>query len=219
MHAHELGSDRMRSRRWIRPAVLVSALLASVFLAMLGVDVLRWDRQLEQAEQRFASGTGDTRMWTADTYLPADLSGSLLAVDDDVAVRRAVQAFRTSRPRRPAQQFTHVTLRSAAEAELARAGRMEPGLRQEARLMNLRGVLKLEEARNAPAETSVLLRRAAASFRDAISRDPHYEDAKFNLELTLRLLQQGGAPSGGGGGGRAETPASGAGAASTGRGY
>ncbi len=209
----------MRTRRWIRPAVLVSALLASAFLAMLGVDVLRWDRQLEQAELRFASGTGDTGMWTADTYLPADLSGSLLAVDDDVAVRRAIQAFRTSRPGRPVQQFTHVTLRSAAEAELARAGRMEPGPRQEARLMNLRGVLKLEEARGAPSETSVLLRRAAASFRDAIRKDPDYEDAKFNLELTLRLLQQGGAPSGGGGGGRADTPASGAGAASTGRGY
>jgi hypothetical protein len=209
----------MRTRRWIRPAVFVSALLASAFLAMLGVDVLRWDRQLEQAELRFASGTGDAGMWTADTYLPADLSGSLLAVDDDVAVRKAVQAFRTSRPRREVQQFTHVTLRSAADAELARAVRMEPGLRQEARLMNLRGVLKLEEARGAPAETSVLLRRAAASFRDAIRRDNRYEDAKFNLELTLRLLQQGGAPSGGGGGGRADTPASGAGAASTGRGY
>jgi hypothetical protein len=209
----------MRTRRWIKPAVLALAVLASVFLALLAVDVLRWDRQLEQAEQRFASGTGDTRMWTADTYLPADFSGSLLAVDDDVAVRRSVQSFRTSRPRRQVQQFTHVTLRSAADAELARAMRKEPGQKQEARLMNLRGVLKLEEARGAPAETSVLLRRAAASFRDAIRRDPDYEDAKFNLELTLRLLQQGGAPSGGGGGGRTDTPASGAGAASTGRGY
>jgi hypothetical protein len=188
----------MRSRRWIRPAAFVAALLACAFLAVLGVDVLRWDRQLEQAELRFASATGDTRMWTADTYLPADLSGSLLAVDDDVAVRRAVQSFRTSRPRRPVQQFTHVTLRSAADAELARAARTEPGLRQEARLMNLRGVLKLEEARGAPAETSVLLRRAAASFRDAIRMDPSYEDAKFNLELTLRLLQR--LPTGTGGG-------------------
>jgi hypothetical protein len=209
----------MRTRRWIKPAALTLALLASAFLALLAVDLLRWDRQLEQAEQRFASGTGDTRMWTADTYLPSDLSGNLLAVDDDVAVRRSVQAFRTSRPRRPVQQFTHVTLRSAADAELARAVRNEPGMKQEARLMNLRGVLKLEEARGAPAEQSVLLRRAAASFRDAIRRDPDYEDAKFNLELTLRLLQQGGAPSGGGGGGRTDTPASGAGAASTGRGY
>jgi hypothetical protein len=209
----------MRARRWIKPAALVAALLASVFLALLGVDALRWDRQLEQAELRFSSATGDTAMWTADTYLPSGLSGSLLGVDDDVAVRRSVQAFRTSRPRRPVQQFTHVTLRSAADAELARAVRTEPGPRQEARLINLRGVLKLEEARGAPTETSVLLRRAAASFRDAIRRDPSYEDAKFNLELTLRLLRRGDAPSGGGGGGRADTPASGAGAASTGRGY
>jgi hypothetical protein len=209
----------MRERGWLKPAALVLALVASALLAALGVDVLRWDRQLQQADLRFASGTGSRDMWTADTYLPADLSGSLLAVDEDVAVRRAVQAFRTSRPRRPPQQFTHLTLRSAAEAELARATRMEPGRKQEARLSNLRGVLRLEEARGAPSEMSVLLRRAATSFREAIRKDLEYEDAKFNLELTLRLLQRGGSPSGGGGGDRADTPASGAGTASTGRGY
>ena len=209
----------MRDRWWVKPAVLVVALAASGFLATLAVDVLRWDRQLEQADLRFASGTGNRDMWIADTYLPSDLSGSLLAVDEDVAIREAVQAFRTSRPRRPPQQFSHVALRSAAEAELARAVRTGPGRKQEARLSNLRGVLRLEEARGAQTEQSVLLRRAAASFREAIGNDIRYEDAKFNLELTLRLLQRGGSPSGGGGGDRADTPASGAGTASTGRGY
>jgi hypothetical protein len=219
VHTRDVGADGMRSRRWIKPGTFVLALAASAFLAILGVDVMRWDRQLEQADLRFASGTGRLGMWTADTYLPTDLSGSLLGVEEDVAVRRAVQSFRRSRPRRPAQQFTDVARRSAAEAELARAVRMGPGRRQEARLMNLRGVLRLEEARGAPSETSVLLRRAAASFREAIRNDLRYEDAKFNLELTLRLLQRGGSPSGGGGGDRADTPASGAGTASTGRGY
>jgi hypothetical protein len=209
----------MRARWWIKPAALVLALAASAFLAILGVDVVRWDRQLEQADHRFASGTGRPDMWIADTYLPSDLSGRLLAVEEDVAVRRAVQSFRRSRPRRPVQQFTHVTLRSAADAELARAQREGLARKQDARLANLRGVLKLEEARGAPAEPSVLLRRAAASFREAIRKDLRYEDAKFNLEITLRLLRQGGSATGGGGGERADTPASGAGAASTGRGY
>jgi hypothetical protein len=209
----------MMERWWVKPAAVVLALVASAFLAILAVDVIRWDRQLEQASLRFASGTGQLDMWTADTYLPSNLSGRLLGVEEDVAVRRAVQSFRRSRPRQPAQQFTDVTRRSAAEAELARAVRMSPGRKQEARLANLRGVLRLEEARGAPSETSVLLRRAATSFREAIRKDLGYEDAKFNLELTLRLLQRGGSPSGGGGGGRADTPASGAGTASTGRGY
>jgi hypothetical protein len=209
----------MMARWWVKPAAVVLALVASAFLAILAVDVIRWDRQLEQASLRFASGTGQLDMWTADTYLPSNLSGRLLGVEEDVAVRRAVQSFRRSRPRRPAQQFTDVARRSAAEAELARAVRMSPGRKQEARLANLRGVLRLEEARGAPSETSVLLRRAATSFREAIRKDLGYEDAKFNLELTLRLLQRGGSPSGGGGGGRADTPASGAGTASTGRGY
>lgn len=219
MLARDLGAARMRARWWFKPAALVLALAASALLATLGVDVMRWDRQLQQAELRFASGTGALDMWTADTYLPSDVSGSLLGVEEDVAVRRAVQSFRRSRPRQQAQQFTDVAKRSAAEAELARAVRMGPGRRQEARLMNLRGVLRLEEARGAPSETSVLLRRAATSFREAIRRDLRYEDAKFNLEVTLRLLQRGGSPSGGGGGDRADTPASGAGTASTGRGY
>jgi hypothetical protein len=117
------------------------------------------------------------------------------------------------------QQASDVTLRSAAEAELARATRMKPGRAEEARLTNLRGVLKLEEARSAPLEASVLLRRAASSFREAIRLDGDYEDAKFNLELTLRLLRQAGSESGGGGGDRADTPASGAGAATAGTGY
>ncbi len=209
----------MRARRWIKPGALVLALAASAFLAILGVDVVRWDRQLEQAELRFASGTGDLDMWTADTHLPSDLSGRLLSVEEDVAVRKAVQSFRRSRPRRPVQQFTDVTLRSGADAQLARAQRMGIARKQDARLANLRGVLKLEEARGAQSETSVLLRRAAASFREAIRKDLRYEDAKFNLEITLLLLRRGGSPSGGGGGDRADTPASGAGTASTGRGY
>jgi hypothetical protein len=80
-------------------------------------------------------------------------------------------------------------------------------------------VLALEEARGLQLQRGVLLRRAAASFREAIALDPGHEDAAFNLELSLRLLQRSGNESGGGGGDRADTPASGAGAASSGRGY
>lgn len=209
----------MSYRRFAKPAAILLALAAAALLAALAVDVLRWDRQLEQADLRFAAHVGRTEMWTADTLLPADLSARLLALRDDVGLRRAVQAFRLSQPRRQVQQASDVTLRSAAEAELARATRMKPGRAEEARLTNLRGVLKLEEARNAPLEESVLLRRAAASFREAIRLDGDYEDAKFNLELTLRLLRQSGSESGGGGGDRADTPASGAGSATAGTGY
>jgi hypothetical protein len=48
--------------------------------------------------------------------------------------------------------------------------------------------------------------------------DPENDDARFNLELALRLLSNA-ASSSAGSGERAATPASGAGAASSGSGY
>lgn len=209
----------MRLRRFA-PALGVAGLfLLAAAAAALAADVLRWDRHLERSDLRFAAARGEPDMWTPDTLLPAGVSRALLGAGDDVALRRAVQSVRFSRPRSPVRQFADVTLRSAAEGELARAAQADPEPQHGALLANLRGVLALEEARLAQAQSSVLIRRAVFSFREAIRLDADYEDAKFNLELALRLLQRSGSETGGGGGERAETPASGAGAASGGGGY
>jgi hypothetical protein len=207
------------SRRLAPPLTAVLALVLAAVLAALAIDALRWERKLERADLRFSATAGMRDMWTPDTVLPAGVSRTLLGLDDDIAVREAVQRFRFSRPRSPVQQLSDVTLRSAAEAALARAIQDDPGRESAALLANLRGVLALEEARLAREQSSVLLRRAAASFREAIGLDGDYHDAKFNLELALRMLQTVGQETGGGGGERAETQASGAGAASSGRGY
>ncbi len=209
----------MRARRFAQPAVAVAALALVVLLAALAADILRWQRHLDETDLRFALATGTADTWTPDTLLPVRVSRTVLGVEDDVAFRRALTRFRLSQPRRPLRQFSDVTLRSAAEASIATAARRDPGREQRALLANLRGVLALEEGRGVELQQSVFLRRAAAQFRNAINVDPDFEDAKFNLELALRLLQRAGAESGGGGGDRTETPASGAGAASSGRGY
>jgi hypothetical protein len=209
----------MTLRRLRLPLAAGVALVLAAVLAALAIDALRWERQLDRADLRFSAAAGVSDMWTPETILPAGVSRTLLGVDDDVAVREAVQRFRFSRPRSPLRQLSDVTLRSAAEAALARALRDDPGREPAALLANLRGVLALEESRLAREQSSVLLRRAAASFREAIGHDGDYHDAKFNLELALRMLQTAGTESGGGGGERAETQASGAGAASAGRGY
>ena len=209
----------MRVRPLVQPAIGVAAIELAIVFAALAIDVLRWQRHLEAADLRFALASGTADTWRPDTVLPAGVSETVLRVEDDVAFRRAVMRFRLSQPRKPLQQFSDITLRSAAESSIATAARLDPGPEQRALLANLRGVLALEEARGVQLQQSVLLRRAAVSFRDAIGLDRDFEDAKFNLELALRLLQRSGAETGGGGGGRTETPASGAGAASSGRGY
>lgn len=209
----------MTARLLTRIAVAVAALALAVVLALFAADVLRWQNHLEESDVRFALASGTADTWTPNTLLPEGVSRTVLDVEDDVAFRRALTSFRLSQPRRPVQQFADVTLRSVAETSIAHAARLDPGREQRALLANLRGVLALEEARGVELQRSVLLRRAAAGFREAIAIDPDYEDAKYNLELALRLLQRSGAEAGGGGGERTETPASGAGAASSGRGY
>ena len=209
----------MTARPLTRIAVAVAALALAVVLALFAADVLRWQNHLEESDVRFALATGTADTWTPNTLLPEGVSRTVLDVEDDVAFRRALTSFRLSQPRKPVQQFADVTLRSVAETSIAHAVRLDPGREQRALLANLRGVLALEEGRGVELQQSVLLRRAAAGFREAIAIDRDYEDAKYNLELALRLLQRSGSEAGGGGGERTETPASGAGAASSGRGY
>lgn len=206
-------------RRLAGPVAVVALLALAVLLALLAADVLRWQRQLERGDVRFASATGEVGMWTPGAVLPAGISRALLGVGDDVAFRKAVQRFWLSRPREPIRRFADITLRSGAERELARAFGSDSSRERRSALANLRGALALEEARGTPVQEAVLLRRAAASFRQAVALDGENDDAKLNLELTLRLLRRAAAGPGGGGGGRAETPASGAGAATSGSGY
>jgi hypothetical protein len=215
----EEGVTRLAERRAAGVVAIGAALLIAAALVALAIDVVRWDREVERADVHFSGGAAARADWRPDTFLPAGVSRVALGLEDDLAVRDAVRRFRLSRPRQPLRSVLDVAARSAAEAEIARALRKGAGPRERALLANLRGVLALEEARIGREQASVLVRRAAASFREAIGIDPAYEDAKFNLELAYMLLRQSGRESGGGGGERVETPASGAGAASAGSGY
>ncbi len=208
------------ARRWLGAALVVVALALAAFLAVLGADVLAWRGQLEDADVGFTQRAGDPAMWEPDHRLPGSLARRALSVEDDIAYRRAVQRFRLSRPRSPQRDLNDVALRSAAETELARAGRAQSDRRRRSQLANLRGALAFEEARSDEAQAALFLRRGLGEFREAARLDPDNEDARYNLELVLRLLQNVEGESGGGGGGqRSDTPASGAGAASQGEGY
>jgi hypothetical protein len=198
-------------------AAVVGAFAAALVLAFLAADVVRTDRALDRGDSRFGAVSGRVGMWEADTTLPAGLSRKLLGIDDDLAFREAVQRFRLARPREPVQQFAQLTLRAGADRLLARAALDESDPHRQAALLNLRGALALEEARLG-SDSTPPIRRAVVQFRRAVELDPGNHDAQFNLELALRLLKRSGTTSGGSGE-RASTPASGAGAASSGSGY
>lgn len=202
---------------WIAgPLAVALAFALAALLALLAADVMRSQQALERGDARFAGAAGTSGMWTAETVLPAGASRSLLDVADDLEFRAAVQRFRLARPREEVTQFSQLAVRSGAERVLARAAG-NADRRRGSVLSNLRGALALEEARLGTGPGPPL-RRAAGHFRRAVELDPANDDARFNLELALRLLSSA-ASSSAGSGERVATPASGAGAASSGGGY
>lgn len=207
----------MRTSRIAGPVAVALAFAVAILLALLAADVIRSQQSLEQADVRFAGAAGTKGMWEADTVLPGSASRALLGLGDDIEFRTAVQRFRLAQPRQPVTTFAQLTLRSGAERVLAAASRGEDDPLRASVLANLRGALALEEARVGTV-SGPALRRAAAHFRRALELDPDSDQARFNLELALRLLSNA-ATSSAGSGERAATPASGAGAASSGSGY
>ena len=177
----------MSGRRWIGWAAVVVLLVLAAFLTVLAADVLRWRGHIEEAD--FRARGGNTRIWTPDMRLPRDPAAKLLGVDDDVQFRRALQLFRLSNPRRPARNQHDLNLRLAADARLADVAENHSSAVLRSRAATLRGVLALETARGEPLRAETNLRRALSELRNAIQLDDGNADAKYDLELVMRLLR------------------------------
>ena len=207
-------------RRPVALALAVVATAVAAFLVVLGLDVLSWRGDMERADLRFEAVAGERDMWRADTILPAGLSRELLDVDEDIAYREVLQQFGIARVRQPVRDQRDLARRGAVETQLAQIGEEPLGPERLSMLANLSGALAFEEARFDDGQRATFLRRSLAEFREAIKLDPANEDAKYNLELVLRLIVNAqNESSAGGGGARGDTQASGAGAATSGSGY
>lgn len=207
-------------RRPVALALAVVATAVAAFLVVLGLDVLSWRGDMERADLRFEAVAGERDMWRADTILPAGLSRELLDVDEDIAYREVLQQFGIARVRQPVRDQRDLARRGAVETQLAQIGEEPLGPERLSMLANLSGALAFEEARFDEGQRATFLRRSLAEFREAIKLDPANEDAKYNLELVLRLIVNAqNESSAGGGGARGDTQASGAGAATSGSGY
>jgi hypothetical protein len=177
----------MTARRAVGWAAVAALFAGAAFLTLLAADVLRWRGHIEEADFRVRSG--NTRIWTADTRLPRDPAAKLLAVADDVQFRRALQLFRLGNPRRPARNQHDLNLRLAADSRLADVAEGHPSASVRSRAAMLRGLLALETARGEPLRAETSLRRALTELRTAIRLDDRNTDAKYDLELVMRLLR------------------------------
>lgn len=180
----------MIRRRVLPVALALAALVLAAGLAALGDDARRFGDAIRGDDLRFQLGPGPGGMWDASESFPFGAARRILAVDDDLAFRRAIRLLRLSNPRASfVGGFEEVGLRSQAELALARVEQTDPDLRRSSRAAVLLGDLAFGDALGDSTQTSIFLQKGAAKFREAIRLDPTNEDAKFNLELLLRLVR------------------------------
>jgi hypothetical protein len=198
--------------------VAALALVLAAVAGLLARDVRAWDDALRRGDETFAAVPREGG-WSASPLLPADPARRLLALDDDLAIRRAIRAFVVARatPRGFDNGVARAAALAAAESSLsAVAGEGSP--KQTSQASDLLGVLLAPTGRvsggSAPEEA------ARSAFEAAVRADPANTDAKYNLELLLRRELPTGVREGpGGGSGSRGSGRRGAGSGTPGRGY
>ncbi|MFN2628240.1 MAG: hypothetical protein ABR569_06340 [Gaiellaceae bacterium] len=172
-------------------AVVLAA--AGIFLLLLAVDVNRWPTRMAADDIAYRTDPTRRNLWQAPQILPGRPARALLALDDDVQARTTLQIFKLGHARTlffvAGPQL--IFYRAAAQALLSKEidSDRDPGRRSQE--LNLYGVLQLISTGDGdPQQRQQILPRAAETFRAAMAVDPANEDAKYNLELTLRLLQR-----------------------------
>lgn len=200
-----------------RLAIGAALLAVAAAFVVLAVDVRRTNRALRNGDVAYA-GAPAGASWRADASFDG-VARSLLGVGDDLRVRAALQ-LATAAERSHLRLDNGVaveTLRARAQDALARvASGSDPAAASQAR--TLLGIFAFSSSANGGDESGI--DAALAAFTGAIRADPSNADAKYDLELLLRLTSVEGTRTGQGeGGGFGRGGRHGSGGGTPGRGY
>ena len=170
---------------------LIAVLLLGVglLLAVGAVDALRWRGLVEREDVTFARAHGRPGLWQPTTLLPGDPVKRMIGVRDDIAYRRALRLWVLARPAQEPRNQHDLALRAEADAQLAFVAGTGASAEMRSRVATLRGVLALEEARTSGPRGAAAIERSLEQFREAIRLDGTNSQAKYDLELVLRLAQ------------------------------
>jgi hypothetical protein len=162
-------------------------------LLLLAVDVNRVQSRVAADDLAYRTAPARRDLWQTPHLLPKTWATGLLGIEADIRARDALRVFKLGHPR--VLFFVAgpdvISVRSSAQALLARAIDGEPDARRRSQELNLLGVLQLIAVGNGdPQERQRFLPRAAETFRASMATDAVNEDPKFNLELTLRMMQK-----------------------------
>jgi hypothetical protein len=203
---------------------LAATALVAVAAALLAVawEVRAWQRTVRDDDLRFQVAPLTKGLWHGPAGGPAARAADrLLAVGDDLEFRRTEQLF--VQVHVGASDYAAETQRLAAfgqaQSALEQLARADPSPARRSRAANLLGILLFENAGSAQDNAPLLLKQSVEAFRRAVRASPAADDAKYNLELLLTVLEPNSekrrdAPEQAGGGGL-----QGAGLAGPGKGY
>jgi hypothetical protein len=202
----------------MRLAAAALALAAAVAAALLAVATSRSADAVDAGDARFLAR--ERADWSATTPL-ASAGRRLLGLDDDLAVRDALAAYRRAAGGGSGlgAGLERQGIRSAAQAALAGVAQTQPGERA-AQASTLLGTLLFADPATGGADAPTPAERALASFENALEAHPGYDPAAYDLELLLRLLEaRGERPGANPGAGPRGGGQRGAGGGTPGRGY
>ena len=204
----------------LRVAIAAFCLVVAAATMLLASDSLRWQHRVGVDDQRFAAAPERSDLWSLRPLAPLAPTRFLLGLDDDLAYRRAMQAFVLGRPRLETYTDTEsIIQRTRAQVLLADIGDGGHSSDARAEASNLLGVLRLVNTFLDPPQATTYLTSAAEDFRQAIALAPEHGHAKYNLELTLLRLRDELAKSGASGQSPQGGVGSGSGAKRPGSGY
>ncbi|HLX19874.1 MAG TPA: hypothetical protein VKR23_06960 [Gaiellaceae bacterium] len=172
--------------RIVRVGVAVVLVAAAVVVALLAADVRGWSKAMSSGDAVY-DATPLSATWTPATRLPASWSRGLLGLQDDLAMRHALQLYRANVGVRArldnAVQVEEA--RAAAEAQLSDIARGGDTTR-DSQAETLLGVLAFGDY--SQGQQSSQADEAVSAFTDAVKLDPGNAIAKYDLEVLLRQL-------------------------------
>jgi hypothetical protein len=210
------------TRRLLVSASAVLALVLAGLVALLAEDVRSWPERFRTGDLRFRAASLAPDPWRVpDRRLR--VPARLLAVEDDLALRRAFQLVRRSHAidSPNANAWELLRLQGQAESAFTEIERKDADPARRALAANMLGLLYYEDSLTARTSAQEFRARSLEAFRRAVRLDPTNADAKFNLELLFTQVRPRPERRRGGRGGtqRPEQGAVGAGVSPTGEGY
>lgn len=179
----------MTRRRLLLCIGAVLCLSAGTLAALLASDVRGWQTAVRASNARAVGDPSSGVPSAPDQILPFHFARSLLGLDDDLALRRALVLVRRGYTGIPSYDQSTAGSQARAQAETALARVIQAGGgRRRAAAANLLGALAFVDSLAGAGQATKPVERSIVEFQNAIRLDPRNGEAKANLELALGVV-------------------------------